>query len=65
MSNESKRCQSQDAASANREPLAKRVGYERICQDPKDGELRLGRVKPEEIPVEARNGTDVQIVRQT
>ncbi|KAI3642086.1 hypothetical protein MP228_011641 [Amoeboaphelidium protococcarum] len=35
-----------------------------ICWDPKDGELCLNRVKPEETLVEARSGTDVQIVRQ-
>ena len=38
--------------------------YERSCWDPKDGELCLHRVKPEEILVEARSDTDVQIVRQ-
>ena len=37
---------------------------EHICWDPKDGELCLSRVKPEETLVEARSGTDVQIVRQ-
>ena len=31
MSNESERCQSQDAASANCNPLEKRIGYEHIC----------------------------------
>lgn len=33
--------------------------------DPKDGELCLSRVKPEETLVEARSDTDVQIVRLT
>ncbi len=37
---------------------------ERICWDPKDGELCLNRMKPEETLVEVRSGTDVQIVRQ-
>jgi hypothetical protein len=37
---------------------------ELICWDPKDGELCLNRAKPEETLVEARSGTDVQIVRQ-
>ena len=37
---------------------------ERTRWDPKDGELCLNRVKPEETLVEARSGTDVQIVRQ-
>ena len=37
---------------------------ERVCWDPKDGELCLSRVKPEETLVEARSGSDVQIDRQ-
>ena len=37
---------------------------EHTCRDPKDGELCLGRVKPEETLVEARSETDVQIVRR-
>ncbi len=37
---------------------------ERACWDPKDGELCLNRVKPEETLVEARSGSDVQIDRQ-
>uniref|UniRef100_J3L8L3 Uncharacterized protein n=1 Tax=Oryza brachyantha TaxID=4533 RepID=J3L8L3_ORYBR len=35
---------------------------EHTCRDPKDGELCLSRVKPEETLVEARSDTDVQIV---
>ncbi len=42
-----------------------RFECERICSDPKDGELYLSRVKPGETLVEARSDTDVQIVRQT
>jgi len=38
---------------------------EHICWDPKDGELCVCRVKPEETLVEARSDTDVQIVRLT
>ena len=38
--------------------------YERARRDPKDGELCLSRVKPEEIQVEARSGSDVQIDRK-
>ena len=38
--------------------------YERGCWDPKDGELCLNRVKPEETLVEARSGSDVQIDRR-
>ena len=39
--------------------------YEYNCYDPKDGELCLSRVKSGETLMEARSGTDVQIVRQT
>ena len=42
-----------------------RFECEYVGQDPKDGELCLSRVKPEETLVEARSDTDVQIVRQT
>jgi hypothetical protein len=38
---------------------------EHPCWDPKDGELCLGRMKPEETLVEVRRGSDVQIDRQT
>jgi len=38
---------------------------ERLWYDPKDGELYLGRAKPEETLVEARSGADVQIARPT
>ena len=41
------------------------VGPERACRDPKDGELCLSRAKSGETLMEARSGTDVQIVRQT
>ena len=41
-----------------------RSEFEHICWDPKDGELCLNRVKPEETLVEARSGSDVQIDRQ-
>ena len=44
--------------------LISQSAYEHTCWDPKDGELCLNRVKPEETLVEARSGTDVQIVRQ-
>ena len=37
---------------------------EQTCWDPKDGELCLNRVKPEETLVEARSDSDVQIDRQ-
>ena len=38
---------------------------ERTRWDPKDGELCLSRMKPEETLVEVRSGSDVQIDRQT
>ena len=41
------------------------VEQECTCWDPKDGELCLSRVKPEETLVEARSGSDVQIDHQT
>ena len=41
--------------------LGERTEQEHICWDPKDGELCLFRVKPEETLVEARRGSDAQI----
>ena len=41
-----------------------RFECEHTCWDPKDSELCLHRVKPDESLVEARSDTDVQIVRQ-
>jgi hypothetical protein len=38
---------------------------EHACQDPKDGELCLSGVKPEETLVEGQSDTNVQIVRLT
>ena len=38
---------------------------ERTCWDPKDGELCLSRMKPEETLVEVHSDSDVQIDRQT
>jgi hypothetical protein len=40
------------------------AAVERVCWDPKDGELCLNRVKPEETLVEARSDSDVQIDRR-
>lgn len=48
--------------------LSRDVGeaeQERTRWDPKDGELCLSRMKPEEILVEVRSDSDVQIDRQT
>ena len=41
------------------------VEEERKYCDPKDGELCLSRMKPEETLVEVRSGSDVQIDRLT
>ena len=38
-----------------------RFESEHICWDPKDGELCLDRMKPEETLVEVRSRSDVQI----
>ena len=51
-------------ASSTDLDIFERFEYERRCWDPKDGELCLNRVKPEETLVEARSGSDVQIDRQ-
>ncbi len=48
--------------------LVRRVGeaeQERTRWDPKDGELCLSRLKPEETLVEDRSDSDVQIDRRT
>ena len=45
--------------------FCERFEIEQACWDPKDGELCLSRVKPEETLVEARSGADVQIARRT
>ena len=47
------------------EYLRYRDAKERTRWDPKDGELCLSRMKPEETLVEVRRGSDVQIDRQT
>jgi hypothetical protein len=63
--NESKcRWDPQGAPSTGLEYLYERSEYERICWDPKDGELCLNRVKSEETLMEARSGSDVQIDRR-
>ena len=53
------------APSADHEPPGDRFEWERICWDPKDGELCLSRAKPGETLVEARSDSDVQIDRRT
>ena len=56
---------SKEAPSADQDTLVvDRFEQEHTRWDPKDGELFSSRVKPEEILVEARSDTDVQIVRQ-
>ena len=51
------------ARPADRTRSAGAVAQERPCWDPKDGELCLGRSKPEETLVEDRSDSDVQIDR--
>ena len=46
-------------------PIAGEAEQERTRWDPKDGELCLSRMKPEETLVEVRSDSDVQIDRQT
>jgi hypothetical protein len=53
------------APSADLDPPGDRFEWERICWDPKDGELCLSRAKPGETLVEARSDSDVQIDRRT
>ncbi len=38
--------------------------HEHTCLDPKDGELCLRKLKPEETLVEGRSDSDVQVDRQ-
>ena len=45
--------------------IVSRVEIERTRWDPKDGELCLSRMKPEETLVEVRSDSDVQIDRRT
>ena len=55
------------AAAAPLARLDRHVGeaeQERTRWDPKDGELCLDRMKPEETLVEVRSDSDVQIDRQ-
>jgi len=64
-----KRAWSGTGVSAQRRPAANSLrvtaAQERVCSDPKGGELCLSRAKPEETLVEARSDPDVQIGRQT
>jgi hypothetical protein len=64
MRNESEKVGSFGSTIDRAKLLLFRREYEHICWDPKDGELCLNRVKPEETLVEARSGSDVQIDRQ-
>lgn len=60
-------CRSLRRAAAPPARLDRRVGeaeQERTRWDPKDGELCLDRMKPEETLVEVRSDSDVQIDRQ-
>ena len=61
-------CRPLRRAAAPPARLDRRVGeaeQERTRWDPKDGELCLDRMKPEETLVEVRSDSDVQIDRQT
>ena len=52
----------------NTDPLhliVRAAEFERTCWYPKDGELCLGKTKPEETLVEVCSDSDVQIDRQT
>ena len=64
-----KRVRSGTSVSAQHRPAAYSLqvaaARERVCSDPKGGELCLSRAKPEETLVEARSDPDVQIGRQT
>ena len=53
------------APPARLERLVVEAEQERTRWDPKDGELCLSRMKPEETLVEVRSDSDVQIDRQT
>ena len=48
-----------EALSSGHNPSGKRSECEHICWDPKDGELCLNSVKPEENLVEAHSDSDV------
>jgi len=53
-----------DGESLHLQPgLARDSEYEQYGCDPKEGELCLNRMKPGEILVEVRSGSDVQIDR--
>ena len=53
------------ASPARLIPLLEGAAQERTRWDPKDGELWLVRMKPEETLVEVRSDSDVQIDRQS
>jgi hypothetical protein len=65
--NESKFKMPISQGTQHRPPLIFCEGWEQehICNDPKDGELCLSRLKPGETLVEGRSAVDVQITRQT
>lgn len=54
-------------ASAHHRPIwtySEGFEYEHSCWDPKEIELYVNRMKPEETLVKVRSGSDVQIDRQ-
>jgi len=52
------------ALSTGLDAMPEGTELEHTCCDPKDSELYLGRLKPEETLVEDRSGSDVQIDRK-
>jgi hypothetical protein len=66
MRNESEKLRSLSwrASTPGPKPSCDGSAVEHVCWDPKDGELCLNRVKPEETLVEARSDSDVQIDRR-
>ena len=56
---------SNSICNIDRSVIYERSELERICWDPKDGELCLRRTKPGETLVEVRRDSNVQIDLQT
>ena len=61
MRNESEKVGSNRCTIDRARLLLSRREYEHTCWDPKDGELCLNRVKPEETLVEARRDSDEMV----
>ena len=63
MRSESKICEQRELCNRRVSDPREPRHWQTVRWDPKDGELCLGRAKPEETLVEARSGSDVQIDR--